>query len=99
MNIENNPVIKGVMDESIVNLVLVVSEDCRECSSLSNKLKVLQKMQRDIKLQEYNIGEFNNANLFPNQIKVFITPALFVNKELKLYGDAEIKKLYQLITI
>ncbi|MBZ0202338.1 MAG: hypothetical protein K8I03_04905 [Ignavibacteria bacterium] len=83
--------------KNITNLVLVTQDNCNECLSLKEKLLEIQYHYKLIILAEYDIKEFNAKRAFNGQFSVAITPALFVNNRLKLYGDTGIKKLHQLI--
>ena len=82
---------------NITNLVLVTQDNCNECLMLKEKLLEIQHHYKLIILAEYDIKEFNANRIFEGQISIAITPALFVNNCLKLYGDTGIKKLLQLI--
>ncbi len=83
---------------SATNLILVTRDDCRDCLEIKLKLKKIQSMNNEIFLKEININDFNNTELFPKQIRILITPALFVNNKLKLYGDTLASQLEKIIT-
>jgi len=83
---------------STTSLILVTRDDCRDCLNIKLKLKNILSMNSKILLKEYDINDFNNMNLFSKQIRILITPALFVNNRLKLYGDMPSEQLEKIIT-
>lgn len=84
--------------KGITNLILVTSDNCAECIKLKHKILKIQNPEILIYLTEYNIDYFNSVKIFPRQFRILITPALFVNNRLMLYGDTDIIKLHKLIS-
>jgi len=79
---------------NIANLVLVVSNDCPECRIMEEKL-IKMKGRSNFALLVVDRDLFNQSS---SNIKVLITPALFLNGTLKLYGDAPEMKLNEIIS-
>lgn len=70
-----------------------MSANCEDCERMEKKLRNLQVSNGGFDLQLQSITEYNGAG----NLKIFITPALLLNGNLKAYGDVPIEKLYKLI--
>lgn len=80
-----------------INIILVIRSHCKSCYSIMQKLKLLQNDGESIDIKIYHINDAKKNDTMFLKHKVLITPALFVDGRLKLYGDESMAKLKSLI--
>jgi len=76
-----------------IEVLVVLRNDCKDCDELVKNLELLSKDISGIKLVIFNLDKADKTNTYDIPIKVFITPALFVNGKLKCYGSVSVEKL------
>lgn len=80
-------------EHNILNVLLIISDDCEECDALEIKLRRLSKKVFCFKLSVFKANEFNQKE----EMKIFITPALIINGKLQFYGDVPVNKLNEVL--
>ena len=80
-------------EHNILNVLLIISDDCEECDALEIKLRKLSKKMFCFNLSVFKANEFN----LEEEMKIFITPALIINGKLQFYGDVPVNKLNEVL--
>lgn len=75
-----------------MELTLLINKNCGACSRAENDLKNFALKRTDIKLSIININSYQKRALF-------IAPALLVEDELFSYGDVNLDKLNNYISL
>jgi len=75
-----------------MELTLLISKNCGACLRAENDLRNFALNRTDIKLSILNINSYQKKALF-------IAPALLVEDELFSYGDVNLDKLNNYITL
>ena len=80
------------------SIVLVVRDNCTECDSLKDKMISLKRNNINLNVTIYDINDYNTSVNILSHEKIYITPALFLDGRLKMYGDLEIELLKEIIS-
>jgi predicted thioredoxin/glutaredoxin len=70
----------------MINLSLIITEECQSCLRAEKKLKKILNKNDDISFTIIHIRDFTD-------VKIFVVPSLIIDGELFCYGDVDEKKL------
>lgn len=82
-----------IVERNILHVLLITSDNCEECDALEIKLRRIAEKIFCFKLSILKANEFNLID----EMKIFITPALIINRKLQFYGDVPENKLKEIL--
>jgi Thioredoxin domain len=89
---------KEIVQRTKIEVLVISSDNCRECDKLVQNIMSLQKDIAGIELTVFNIDRGEDIHSMSIPIKVYITPALFVNGRLKYYGNPSQDKMKKFLS-
>ena len=78
------------------NVTLVVSDCCHECDELEIELKRIICKTEGLNFIKIHKNDFN-SKVSSYGFKIYVTPALFINGKLILYGNPGNSRLKKII--